>query len=141
MSIYAKFIQEVEQKGKPFHVCLEKREMRIGNKWLIRDGKYEGELIDNPGEDAVTEIERLYHQYKHSLPSRKSRDKYFKALSAEELDEADWYVGEQREIAQARLEGYVLCLILLDKLHIDGWFWKSKTEPDLVILADWVNAK
>lgn len=143
MNIYEELIYRVEE-GEPFYISLEKRQMRVGKKWLVRDGTYDGDLIDPAVADMtfnqiITEIERLYHEYKHSLPSAHSKVSYFKALPVEELDDTAWFCGERRELAQAMLEGFVLCAELLGKFDFNGWFWKSKADRDLVILADWVK--
>ena len=52
--------------------------------------------------------------------------------------------GERREVAKARLEGFILCMILNEKFQWDEeklgkWFYQSKIDPDLIILRDWVE--
>ena len=52
--------------------------------------------------------------------------------------------AERREIAQAKLEGYILCMMLENKFVWDEykmgkWFYQSKEEPDLVILKKWIE--
>ena len=92
-------------------------------------------------------IEELYNNYKYSLPSERSesrRKKYFKALKMEELDDFHLLNPIRREGAQARLEGFILCMILngsfaWDEKQLGKWFWKSKKYPDLIILRDWIE--
>lgn len=142
MSIYEQYINGIK-KGKWHAICLKKSEMRLGRMYLIRDGTYNGTLHDTlpnmTQDEVITEIERLYAEYKHSLPSRKSRDHYFKAIPYEELTDWEMVNGEQREIAQARLEAFILCSKLMGKIQFDGWFWKSSVDTDLVILKSWIQ--
>ena len=51
-----------------------------------------------------------------------------------------------REYAQAKLEGFILCAILMghfkwDEEKMGKWYWQSKTEPSLIILRQWVEGK
>lgn len=142
MSIYDEYVNGVLE-GNSHAIDLENSQMRLGRTYLVRDGTYTGILHDTlPGmtqNEVVTEIERLYSEYKRSLPGKRSRDHYFKALPVSELSDWEMVVGEEREIAQARLEAFVLCVKLLGKFQIDGWFWKSKLDPDLVILKAWLQ--
>lgn len=141
MSIYEDLIYGVEE-GKPFRISLEKSSAWLNGKAIIKNGEYNGTLhptlLDMAEQDVITEIERLYKEYKYSLPNRRSKDKYFKALPYEELSDWDMVNGELREIAQAKLEGFVLCAKLLSKINFNGWFWKSNADKDLVILKAWV---
>jgi hypothetical protein len=62
----------------------------------------------------------------------------------EELTDEQLMCAERREVAQAKLEGFILCMILENKLiwneHIMGkWFWQSKKDSDLVILKKWIE--
>ena len=56
-------------------------------------------------------------------------------------------VAERRETSQASLEGFVLCMIVNGQLIWDEnimngkWFWQSQTDPDLVLLRNWVEGK
>ncbi len=141
MSIYEQYLYGVEE-GKPHRISFEKNEMRLGHSYLIRDGTYDGELHDTlptmTQDEVMTEIERLYADYKRSLPNKKSRDHYFKALDVDDLSDADMVTGELRYMAEAKLEAFVLCAKLLGKISFSGWFWKSKADKDLVILKSWI---
>ena len=62
----------------------------------------------------------------------------------EEISDTQLMKAERREVAQARLEGYILCVILEKKFvwneDIMGkWFWQSKGYHDLVILKKWIE--
>ena len=91
-------------------------------------------------------IDVLYDYYKHSLPSERSdkkRRKYFKALSIDELTDEQLLFAGRREIAQAKLEGFILCMILenrfvWDDIQLGKWFYQSKDDSDLVILKKWI---
>ena len=150
MSILLELVQRVDE-GEAFHIDFEKRNMKVGKDYLIKKGEYNGDehkLIGTMNmNDVLRTIVDLYHEYKHSLPSERSenkRRKYFKALPMEELDDFHLFNPIRREPAQARLEGFILCMILngsfvWDEEKLGKWFWQSQNDPDLVILRSWVE--
>ena len=151
MTIYEELIQRVFE-GETFYIDFTERTMKIGKQKIINQGEYDNNrvLIDwdfANGDNILNTIERLYEQYKYSLPSERSeskRTKYFKALSMDELEDEYIFATKRREIAQCELEGFILCMILngsfvWDEEKIGKWFWQSKNDPDLVILKNWIN--
>ena len=149
MTIYEELIERVSN-GETFNIDFEKRMMKIGKQKVIDCGEYDEvkELIKFDGYVLKT-IYELYQNYKYSLPSERSdskRKKYFKALSVDELTDEDMATGERREVAQAKLEGFILCTILEGKFAWDEstmgkWFYQSANDPDLVILRIWIENK
>ena len=153
MSIYLELLERVSN-GESFHINFEKRNMKVGNEYLIKDGEFDEskELVSGPYDMRIifNMIEELYKQYKYSLPSERSdnkRRKYFKALPMEEITDEQLMVAERREVACAALEGFILCMIVSGQLVWDEeimngkWFYQSKTDPDLVLLRNWVEGK
>ena len=153
MSIYLELLERVSN-GESFHINFEKRNMKVGNEYLIKEGEFgeSKELVSGPYDMRIVlnMIEELYKQYKYSLPSERSdnkRRKYFKALPMEEITDEQLIVAERREISQASLEGFVLCMIVSGQLVWDEeimngkWFWQSKNDSDLVVLRNWVEGK
>lgn len=157
MSIYLELIERVSN-GESFHINFEKRNMKVGKDYLIKEGEFDEskELFPSLYEGvyslhvALHMIRELYKNYKYSLPSERSdnkRRKYFKALLMEELTDEQLMVAERREITQAALEGLVLCLIVSGQLVWDEdvmqgkWFYQSKSDPDFVLLRSWVEGK
>ena len=157
MSIYLELLERV-CGGESFHIDFEKRNMKVGKSYLIKEGEYEetqellGESFGNVHclEDLLFELECLYRVYKYSLPSERSdnkRRKYFKALPMEEITDEQLIAAERREFSQAVLEGFVLCMIVGGQLVWDEnvmrgkWFWQSNNDPDLVVLRSWVEGK
>lgn len=148
MTIYNELMTKVDA-GERFHIDFEKRNMKIGKQFLIKDGKYdeERELIGGTPLDVLSVIEELYQSYKYSLPSERScnkRKQYFKALRVDELTDRQLMTGCLREGAKARLEGFILCMVLNGNLKwneetMGKWFWQSKKDPDLVILRSWIE--
>ncbi len=150
MTIYEELIKRVSE-GETFYVNFKNRSLKIGKKFVIADGVYDDsrELIDcsyDKLESLLEIIDNLYCNYKYSLPSERSdskRRKYFKALSINEMNDMQLIAGERREVAQARLEGFILCMILNEKFKwtedLGKWFYQSKTDPDLVILRSWIE--
>jgi hypothetical protein len=150
MTIYAELVQRVSD-GESFYINFKNRAMKIGKKFIIADGVYDAErklvecdCVDT--KEVLSEIERLYTDYKYSLPSERSDNKhrkYFKALSIEELPDDKLMTATRREVARAKLEGFILCAILSTKFKwvddMGSWFWQSKNDSDLVILRNWVE--
>ena len=157
MSIYLELIERVSN-GEPFHINFEKRNMKVGKDYLIKEGEFDEskELFPSLYEGvyslhvALHMIRELYKNYKYSLPSERSdnkRRKYFKALPMEELTDGQLMVAERREITQAALEGLVLCLIVSGQLVWDEdvmqgkWFYQSPIDNDLILLRRWIDGQ
>ena len=153
MTIYKELLQRVED-GENFSIDFEKRTMKIGKQKIINNGEYDvtRELIINNSYDLdviLEMIEVLYCNYKYSLPSERSESKrkgYFKAYSIDKIPDERLFNIEHRELAQARLEGFILCMILAGQFKWDEeilgkWFYQSKNDTDLVILKSWVENK
>ena len=94
-------------------------------------------------------IEELYKNYKYSTPSEKSerykQRNYFKALSPDEMTDEELVNGEDRNVAQAKLEGFILCASLAgyltwDEKKMGKWFYQGK-DKDLVILREWIEER
>lgn len=154
MTIYEELVERVSN-GETFHIDFEKRTMKVGKDFLIKEGEYDTSrylFYDNKTSPLIGMelilgcIHVLYSIYRVSLPSERSDKKrrtYFKALPIEEISDVQLMKAERREIARARLEGYILCMILEKKFVWDEdklgkWFWQSKGYPDLVILKKWI---
>ena len=152
MTIYEELIERVSN-GEPFKIDFEKKNIKIGKKFLVKDGLYDesrvlfgAKSLDIP--DIMKLIESMYYKYKYSLPSERSdgkRKKYFKALPIEEIPDELLMSAERREVTQAKLEGYILCLAMDNNFKWDdishGWFYQSVSDPDFVILRSWIENK
>lgn len=146
MNIYERTITKVAN-GSKFSVDLKKRSLKVGHKYLIKNGYYEGELGCPPYNCPLYQLERLYQRYKHSVPSQRSelkRRRYFRALPMDELSDDDMLYGIRREEAQAELEVYLLCQLIHGTISWNDfaegkWFWQSPTEPSLILLKEWIT--
>lgn len=147
-TIYKQAIASVDA-GAKFCVNFQNRSLKIDGKFVIKDGKYDGDLgvaITNTPLETITQ---LYNRYQHSLPSERSDNKrkcYFQALPEHLLSDEDMLYGESREHAQIALELYVLGVILNESLKWDDfakdlWFWQSPENKDLILLREWVEIK
>ena len=146
MTVYEELIERVEN-GECFCVDFEKQTIKIGKKKvnLLDPERKLMRYVDK--NEIVSDIELLYKNYKYSMPSERSDKKrrtYFKALPVDRLTDAQLVCGVSRELAQARLEGFILCAVLSGHLmwedfNTDGWFWQSQNENDLVILKSWIQ--
>lgn len=149
-------IEEVYERvfnGERFNIDFEKRNLRLGKQYIVKDGHYDvNEYIlldtDTDLRTILHEIEELYQKYKYSTPSERSENKhrnYFKALPIEELTDEQLILGEAREVAQAILESYILCRIISGALYWDEeimgrWFYQGE-DPDLIILKSWIKER
>lgn len=129
------FIKKVED-GEPFRINFEKREVRL-NGFLISDIEFE--LPDNI-EECLLE---LFRNYKYSVPSAKADSKYFFAYDETKLSTKELVENESRYIARAKLELFVLGLIVNNAWEFEPkqWYWQSKDEPKLVLFKKWFEAK
>lgn len=148
MEIFNELMYRI-RNGESFNVDFEKKTLKVGKDYLIKNGEYDNKKLgwaQVDVSDVLHTIERLYERYKYSLPSERSdgkRRKYFKALPIEDIPDAKLFDAERREVAKANLEGYILCSILYGNLKWDkswgSWFWQSKNDPDLIILKSWIE--
>ena len=123
------FIEKVED-GQPFRISFEKKEVRL-NGFLV---DIEFELPDNVEERLL----ELFKNYKYSVPSAKADSKYFFAFDESHLSTKQLAENEHRYIARAKLEIYVLGLIINNKWDFgDKWYWQSNIEPKLVLFKKW----
>lgn len=102
---------------------------------------------ENKNRFCLNIIEDLYRDYKYSVPSENSertkRRDYFKALSPDEMTDKELATGMDRNIAKAKLEGFILCASLAgyltwDEKTMGKWFYQGK-DKDLVILREWIE--
>lgn len=142
-TVYEHFITKTEN-GNKFYINFDKKTLRCGHTFLVKDGKcVDGfDFMEEFDEDPYEKIEELYSNYRVSIPSERSEKghTYFKALSADELSIEEMIAGEVREVAKAKLEGFILCAILSGKLKCKDnakWFWKSEKFPELILLKRW----
>ncbi len=147
-NIYNESIKKV-QSGAKFHIDFQKRSMKIDGKYVIKQGEYESELGLQAFDSPLIIITQLFVRYQHSLPSERSdhkRRKYFNALPEHQLSDEDMLYGESREVAQIKLELYVLIMILngslkWDEFAKDKWFWQSPVAKELIVMKEWIGPK
>lgn len=132
--------------GARFSISFENKSLKLNGKYLIKDGKYQGELGCTPYCGNVLEhIEHLYCRYLYSVPSERSetqRRNYFRALPESELKDEDMMYGIHREEARVELELFILCQLLhgvfdWKEIAHDKWFYQSPNYPSLILLKKW----
>ena len=151
MTIYEELIKRVSD-GETFYVNFKNQSLKIGKKFIVADGFYDDDRTlyttsEIEMSDVLAYIETLYENYKYSLPSERSDNKrrqYFKALPMDKLTDKQMITAERREVARAKLEGFILCMIVdgffvWDEDELGKWFYQSSRDPDLVILRSWVE--
>ena len=125
----SEFIEKVED-GQPYRINFEKREVRL-NGFLV---DIDFELPDNIEERLL----ELFRNYKYSVPSAKADSKYFFAFDESHLSTKQLAENEHRYIARAKLEIYVLGLIINNKWDFgDKWYWQSPCDSKLVLFKKW----
>lgn len=145
-TIYEQALAKVEN-GSRFRVNFQNRSLKIDGKYVIKDGKYDGELGVELTDSPLEQITQLYTRYQHSLPSERSENKrkcYFKSLPEHLLNDEDMLYGRSRKYTQIALELYVLGVILNGSLKWDDfakglWFWQSPENKDLILLREWIE--
>lgn len=141
-NVYEIFIDKVSSKRQRFSISIKTATIKVGNKILIKNGKIisEDAAMEIP-ENVLGKIEELYGNYYRSIPSMSDKRKlFFYAPTADEMDLEDMIFGEEREVARAKLEGYIVCLIASGfkwKEEMGSWFWKSPNYPKLILLREW----
>jgi len=141
-TIYEEVIERAEN-GEMVRCNFKSKTLKIGRECLIKNGEVENGKCINFSGDFLKEVERLYANYYVSMPSEKSTrcKSYFSALSADEMSMEELIYGEERVIAKAKLEAFVLCCIVQKLAQWDdsmgSWFWKSEKFPSLVLLKEW----
>lgn len=119
------------EHGQPFRVSFEKRTVTLNGLVL---SNVEFELPDNVEEKLL----EYFRFYKYSVPSAKADSKYFFAFDESHLSTKQLAENESRYVARARLEIYVLGLIINNKWDFgDKWYWQSSAEPKLVLFKKW----
>ncbi len=142
MTIYDRLITEVEC-GKPFSINLKTKTLKIGKEVVIDEGNYSGELIGDLPKDPWELVEDLFRDFYFSRPGAWSEKKksYFASKNVKEMTDIELACGEPRLVAQAKLEGFVLCAVLSGVFEwnprFGNWFWKSRKYPRLVLLKEW----
>ena len=134
---YNSFISMVEN-GYKFKIDL------VNKKSFLKSRGKRSKWIEIKVNDLVNPtswdvVEELYDIYKRSVPTREKlngNNPYFKAIDIEDLNEVDIINGEQRNVAQAMLELYILKANL--NIDDDKWFWQSKKDRDLIVLKKWL---
>lgn len=147
--LYPEVIERISD-GARFTVNLQRRSLKLNGKYIIKDGKYDGDLgVDLA--DPIQRIETLYGRYRHSIPSERNDNRhrhYFQALPESKLEEDDMLYGVPREVAAAELEIFILLALMAGTLTWESftgidpkatWFWKSPKEPSLIIFKHWLE--
>ena len=132
---------EVSQE-KPFYINIKKRTIKVNKKYLIKEGVIQnGYTINLSNRDPYEVIQVNYEIFKTSRPDRNCKRSYFKAKSSDELTDKEFVIGESRSLAQAILEGYIVCAIVTNKMYWKNpkhWYWVSPRDKDLILLREWV---
>lgn len=152
MTLYDHLIQTCQRCAQgeiPYEritIDLNARSILLGDRLLLDHGVPTSiapvlELICFEG-NPYAEIERLYAQFKRSVPVRMERVNkgYFKALSSDALTMKELENNLPRTEARIRLEAFI-CLASCAGLipwHIPRHFFWRGSDPDCIIYRNWI---
>ena len=138
-------LTEAVANGAKWSVDFCSRSIKINGKYLVKNG--ECDVITGieryPPDQFLWHVEKAYELYKYSIPSERSESKgkkYFRAISEDKLPDEDMMYGVSRDMAQAELEGFILCSMLEGVTWDESWgkwFWQSSNDKDLILLRTW----
>lgn len=157
MSIYEKLLRHADKGGR-YRIDLNKKDLWIGRKHIIKGGEFDDEELINNNDlknvlgieidlsiNTLNVIKYLYQEYKHSIPDSKWKDySYFKSLSIEELTDDELAFNITRHLGQAMLEGYILLASLSGWIkwpNEEQWFWQDVEDENCIILKQWIERK
>lgn len=132
---------------EPIAIDLGGRTIRIGLRTLVQSGRIVDAFAEWDGfirfeGDPYLEIERLYAQYKRSVPTKREQINKgpFKALSSDQL--TMWELENNMPCMEARvqLEAFIClgaCEGLIPWKIPNHFFWQG-SDPDCIIYRDWI---
>lgn len=139
-------LTQLAQDGKiKIYINLCNKTLKVGRTTIIKDGQViKNKIFNEEFSDLLAnqlDIDKLYQQYKYSMPSaRDNGQHYFKALSVNELSDADLVTGIPRYLARVQLEAYILLASMTGHFkwqNPNHWFWLGK-DKDFVILKKYI---
>ena len=129
--------------GVRFYIDLRKHSIKLGKQYLIKEGVVQnGYNIELSDYDPYKVIEEYYELFKNSRPDKNFRKSYFKAKKEEELTDREFIEGVDRSVAQAMLEGYIVCAVVANRMYWKNpshWYWVSEKDNDLILLKGWIS--
>ncbi len=143
-------------KTDAIHIDLPHKSIRSGILSILRGGELaiqrirfgDGTMCELDGlieftGDPYAKIERLYAQFKRSVPNRHERFNRgcFKALSSDALTMEELANNMPRVQARYELEGFILLASasgLIPWRNPQHFFWQSTTDPDCIVYRDWI---
>lgn len=153
MTIYEYLLETCEgfsrgdKSFEPITINLDHRYIAIGNHVLVRNGKMTADPSAFDGfirfdDDPYQEIERLYAQYKRSVPSKQEllNKGPFKALSADKLSMHELENNLPRVEARIQLEAFIClgaCEGIIPWRIPNHFFWQGR-DPDCIIYRNWI---
>ena len=151
MTLYDVLIKLAANGCDKIKIDLAAKTLMVGKQIIIKDGEliqYKIKVGDDKYEwkslltlEQCEELDKLYSQYKYSVPSERDNGRhYFRALSANELSDAQLVYGMNRLEARVRLEAYIL-LAAIEKLI--SWtdpskFYYQGKDKDFIILKKYL---
>lgn len=149
MNCYEAIVKIAQNGHDKIYINLCNKTIKVGKQAVIENGQVRQYKIITDGgtyefENLIEQelnLDELYAQYKTSLPSeRDSGRHYFKALSVNELTDAQMVQGMHRFEARVRLEAYVLLASMCGLLtwpDESKWFWQG-VDNDFIILKSYI---
>lgn len=142
--------------AEELRIDLTGKTMMLKGKLIVEGGKLiehsapllDGSVAELSGlldfrDEPYAEVERLYAQYKRSVPSKQDRlnKGNFKAFSSDQLSYEELENNMPRREARIQLEGFVMLAVasgLIQWKNPRHFFWQG-TDPDLILYRDWIT--
>lgn len=149
MTLYDVLIKLATDSYNKIKIDLVAKTIKVGKQIIIENGsivQHKIKVGDDEYEwDGLIEkkqdLDAIYAQYKYSVPSERDCSKhYFKALSANELSDAQLVCGMNRLEARVRLEAYILLAWMRDLIRwtdTSKFYYQGK-DKDFVILKKYL---
>lgn len=149
MSLYDILIQLSIKGYDKIKIDLVTKTLKIGKQTIVENGiakQYKIKVGDDEYEwdklvEKTEDINELYTQYKYSAPSERDNGRhYFKALSANELTDAQLVYGMNRLEARIRLEAYILLAWMSELIYWtdSSKFYYQGKDKDFIILKKYL---
>lgn len=149
MDLYEALVEIARNTHGKIQIDLCNKTIKVDGHTILKDGKLTQDKIIVGGDTyqingliyLPLDINQLYKQYKYSLPSERDNHRhYFKALSANELTDAQMVVGMPRFEARVALEAYILLASINGMLtwpNENHWYWQGE-DKDFIILKKYI---
>ena len=104
--------------------------------------EFTGKELVRSDEDFYETVEKLYHNFKYSVPTKRDNKcrGNFTAKHPDDLSFDQLMNGEKRPIARCKLEAYVILMAMTGQINWKNnkhFFWQSNNDKELILFREW----